>query len=71
MVRVVPWVAERWRARDRHTAGALERTEQTQTLEHTGLGSQRAGNRYVVHPDDIAASIKAKPSSFTAGKRSG
>jgi hypothetical protein len=23
------------------------------TLDHTGLGSQRAGNRYVVHPDDI------------------
>jgi hypothetical protein len=35
------------------TEWILERTEQTQTLDHTGLGSQRAGNRYVVHPDDI------------------
>ena len=35
------------------TEWVLERTEQTQTLDHTGLGSQRAGNRYVVHPDDI------------------
>lgn len=35
------------------TEWILERTEQTQTLDHTGLGTQRAGNRYVVHPDDI------------------
>jgi hypothetical protein len=35
------------------TEWVLERTEQTQTLDHTGLGSQRAGNRYIVHPDDI------------------
>ena len=35
------------------TEWVLERTEQTHTFEHTGLGSQRAGNRYVVHPDDI------------------
>jgi hypothetical protein len=35
------------------TEWVLERTEQTQTLDHTGLGSQRAGNRYVVHPDDV------------------
>ena len=35
------------------TECVLERTEQTHTLDHTGLGSQRAGNRYVVHPDDI------------------
>jgi hypothetical protein len=35
------------------TEWVLERTEQTRTLDHTGLGSQRAGNRYVVHPDDI------------------
>ncbi len=35
------------------TEWILERTEQTHTLDHTGLGSQRAGNRYVVHPDDI------------------
>lgn len=35
------------------TEWVLERTEQTHTLDHTGLGSQRAGNRYVVHPDDI------------------
>ena len=35
------------------TEWTLERTEQTHTLDHTGLGSQRAGNRYVVHPDDI------------------
>jgi hypothetical protein len=27
--------------------------EQTHTVGHTGLGSQRTGNRYVVHPDDI------------------
>ncbi|MGH9011336.1 MAG: hypothetical protein ACRDYF_16045 [Acidimicrobiia bacterium] len=35
------------------TEWILERTEQTHTLDHTGLGSQRAGNRYGVHPDDI------------------
>jgi hypothetical protein len=35
------------------TEWVLERTEQTHTLDHTGLGSQRAGNRYLVHPDDI------------------
>src|SRR5581483_9322284 len=35
------------------TEWVLERTEQTLTLDHTGLGSQRPGNRYVVHPDDI------------------
>jgi hypothetical protein len=35
------------------TEWVLQRTEQTRTLDHTGLGSQRAGNRYVVHPDDI------------------
>jgi hypothetical protein len=35
------------------TEWVLERTEQTRTLDQTGLGSQRAGNRYVVHPDDI------------------
>jgi len=35
------------------TEWVLERTEQTHTLDHTGLGSQRAANRYVVHPDDI------------------
>ncbi len=35
------------------TEWVLERTEQTQTLDHTGLGSQRAGNRYIVHPDEI------------------
>ncbi len=35
------------------TEWVLERTEQTHTLDHTGLGSQRAGNRYVVHPDEI------------------
>jgi hypothetical protein len=35
------------------TEWVLERTEQTHILDHTGLGSQRAGNRYVVHPDDV------------------
>jgi type IV secretory pathway TraG/TraD family ATPase VirD4 len=35
------------------TEWVLERTEQTHTLDHTGLGSQRAGNRFLVHPDDI------------------
>jgi hypothetical protein len=35
------------------TEWVLERTEQTHTLDYTGLGSQRAGNRYIVHPDDI------------------
>jgi hypothetical protein len=35
------------------TEWILQRTEQTRTFDHTGLGSQRAGNRYVVHPDDI------------------
>ena len=35
------------------TEWVLERTEQTLILDHTGLGSQCAGNRYVVHPDDI------------------
>lgn len=35
------------------TEWVLQRTEQTRTLDHTGLGSQRAGNRYVAHPDDI------------------
>lgn len=31
----------------------MERTEQTLVLGHTGLGSQRAGNKYVVHPDEV------------------
>jgi hypothetical protein len=35
------------------TEWVLERTEQTRTLDHTGLGSQRAGNRYLVHHDEI------------------
>jgi hypothetical protein len=35
------------------TEWVLQRTEQTRTLDHTGLGSQRPGNRYVVHPDDV------------------
>ena len=35
------------------TRWVMERTEQTLVLGHTGLGSQRAGNRYVVHPDDL------------------
>lgn len=35
------------------TEWTLERTEQTHTLDHTGLGSQRAGNRYAVHPDEV------------------
>lgn len=35
------------------TRWVMERTEQTHVLDHTGLGSQRAGNRYVVHPDDV------------------
>lgn len=35
------------------TKWVMERTEQTHVLDHTGLGSQRAGNRYVVHPDDV------------------
>jgi hypothetical protein len=35
------------------TTWVMERTEQTHVLDHTGLGSQRAGNRYVVHPDDV------------------
>lgn len=35
------------------TEWTLERTEQTSTDELTGLGSQRVGNRYVVHPDEV------------------
>lgn len=35
------------------TKWVMERTEQTLVLDHTGLGSQRAGNRYVVHPDEV------------------
>jgi hypothetical protein len=35
------------------TKWVMERTEQTHVLDHTGLGSQRAGNRFVVHPDDV------------------
>lgn len=35
------------------TKWVMERTEQTLVLGHTGLGSQRAGNQYVVHPDEI------------------
>ena len=35
------------------TKWVMERTEQTHVLDHTGLGSQRAGNQYVVHPDDV------------------
>ncbi|MBW3614419.1 MAG: hypothetical protein KY439_03805 [Actinobacteria bacterium] len=35
------------------TKWVMERTEQTLVADHTGLGSQRAGNRYVVHPDDV------------------
>jgi len=37
------------------TKWVMERTEQTHALDHTGLGSQRAGNKYVVHPDDVRA----------------
>ena len=37
------------------TRWVMERTEQTHILGHTGLGSQRAGNKYVVHPDDVRA----------------
>lgn len=33
----------------------MERTEQTLVLGHTGLGRQRAGNRYVLHPDEVRA----------------
>ena len=35
------------------TRWVMERTEQTLVLGHTGLGSQRAGNKYVVHPDEV------------------
>lgn len=35
------------------TKWVMERTEQTDVLLHTGLGSQRAGNRYVEHPDEV------------------
>lgn len=35
------------------TRWVMERTEQTLVLGHTGLGSQRAGNKYVVHPDAV------------------
>lgn len=37
------------------TEWTLERTEQTISIDHTGLGSQRVGNRYVVHPDEVRA----------------
>lgn len=37
------------------TRWVMERTEQTLVLGHTGLGSQRAGNKYVVHPDEVRA----------------
>lgn len=37
------------------TRWVMERTEQTHVLEHTGLGSQRAGNKFVVHPDEVRA----------------
>lgn len=37
------------------TRWVMERTEQTLVLGHTGLGSQRPGNRYVVHPDEVRA----------------
>jgi DNA polymerase III delta prime subunit len=37
------------------TRWVMERTEQTHVLDHTGLGSQRAGNRFVVHPDHVRA----------------
>ncbi len=35
------------------TRWVMERTEQTHVLDHTGLGSQRAGNKFVVHPDEV------------------
>ncbi len=35
------------------TRWVMERTEQTHVLVHTGLGSQRAGNKFVVHPDEV------------------
>jgi len=35
------------------TEWTLERTEQTLVNDHTGLGSQRVANRYVVHPDEL------------------
>lgn len=35
------------------TKWVMERIEQTDVLLHTGLGSQRAGNQFVVHPDQV------------------
>jgi hypothetical protein len=33
------------------TRWVMERTEQMLILGHTGLGSERPGNQFVVHPD--------------------
>lgn len=49
------------------TKWVMERTEQTDVLLHTGLGSQRAGNRYVVHPDDVRSLPRAEAFVVSGG----
>jgi conjugal transfer pilus assembly protein TraD len=49
------------------TKWVMERTEQTHALDHTGLGSQRAGNRYVVHPDEVRGMRRGEAFIVNAG----
>ncbi len=50
------------------TRWVMERTEQTLALGHTELGSQRVGNRYVVHPDDVRALPRGEAFMIHAGR---
>lgn len=50
------------------TKWVMERTEQTHVLDHTGLGSQRAGNRYVVHPDQVRSLRRGEAFAICGGE---
>lgn len=50
------------------TKWVMERTEQTHLLDHTGLGSQRAGNQYVVHPDQVRSLRRGEGFLIHAGQ---
>ena len=50
------------------TEWTLERTEQTLAADHTDLGSQRVGNRYVVHPDEIRALPRGEAFAIHGGR---
>jgi hypothetical protein len=50
------------------TKWVMERTEQTDVLLNTGLGSQRAGNQYVVHPDEVRALRRGEAFLMSGGQ---